>query len=54
MPEAHVLLCRHSGRRFNIKVDVAYGAQTEPVDIFSKIELEAIERLILAASGDSR
>lgn len=51
MPEADVLLCRYRGRRFNIRVDVVHGAETEPVDTFTNVELDIIKKQILAASG---
>lgn len=53
MPEADVLLCRYRGLRFNIRVDVVYGAEAEPIDIFTKVELDTIKKQILAVSEGS-
>lgn len=45
--EADVLRCRFLGRRINIKVDLAYGAEIDPVDSFSRKEIDEISNLIL-------
>ncbi|WP_099790430.1 hypothetical protein [Variovorax sp. 54] len=45
--EADVLRCRFLGRRINIKIDLAYGAEIDPVDSFSSKEVEEISNLIL-------
>jgi len=46
--EADVLRCRFLGRRINIKIDLAYGAEIDPVDLFSSKEIDEISNLILA------
>ncbi|BEP69652.1 MULTISPECIES: hypothetical protein [unclassified Variovorax] len=46
--EADVLRCRFLGRRINIKIDLAYGAEIDPVDSFSSKEIDEISNLILA------
>lgn len=46
--EADVLRCRFLGRRINIKIDLAYGAEIDPVDSFSSQEIDEISNLILA------
>ena len=45
--EADVLRCRFLGRRINIKIDLAYGAEIDPVDSFSSKEIDEISNLIL-------
>ncbi|QOF76416.1 MULTISPECIES: hypothetical protein [unclassified Variovorax] len=45
--EADVLRCRFLGRRVNIKIDLAYGAEIDPVDSFSSKEVDEISSLIL-------
>lgn len=45
--EADVLRCRFLGRRINIKIDLAYGAEIDPVDSFSSKEVDEISNLIL-------
>jgi len=45
--EADVLRCRFLGRRVNIKIDLAYGAEIDPVDAFSSKEIDEISNLIL-------
>lgn len=47
MPEADVLLCTLTGRRFNVKVDLDYGAETQAVGAITKDELEELERRIV-------
>jgi len=46
MPEADVFLCRSGGRRFNVKFDLAYGAQLDAVDAFSRQELAELEQAL--------
>ncbi|MDT4856141.1 hypothetical protein FQZ97_905210 [compost metagenome] len=45
--EADVLRCRFLGRRINIKIDLVYGANIDPIDSFSSREIEEISNLIL-------
>ncbi|KRB11006.1 hypothetical protein [Lysobacter sp. Root690] len=50
MPEAEVFLCRYQGRRFNLKYDLAYGAELQAVAAFSHDELDAIAASLVAAA----
>lgn len=47
MPEADVLLCKYLGRRININIDLAYGAETCSIDIFSDEEINKLEKIIM-------
>lgn len=51
MPEADVFLCRSGGRRFNVKFDLAYGAQVDAVDAFSRQELAELEQALSEAAA---
>jgi len=51
MPEADVFLCRSGGRRFNVKFDLAYGAQLDAVDAFSRQELAELEQALTDAAA---
>jgi hypothetical protein len=45
--EADIFLCRYKGNRFNIKFDIVYGTEVEPLSEISKTEAKKIENTIL-------
>lgn len=49
LADANVFLCRHSGRRFNLKYDVDFGPTLEPVDRHTAEELGEIAKILMDA-----
>lgn len=48
IPEADVLVCEYCGKRVNIKVDLAYGADVEPIDSLTRAEIDDIVSIVVS------
>ena len=47
IPEADILICEYKNTRVNIKVDLAYGANIEPVGRLAETDVDEIKELIM-------